>query len=124
MRKNPFSSNGRVRRAEHCISCVAYLFCYYFIWGMDDGRGGGFLALLLVIPFLWFAIAKGIKRCHDIDKSGWWQLIPFYIFVLMFKTGQRGSNKYGPDPKVAPYERVDEAYEKPQQFRRPEDPMY
>ena len=91
---------------------------------MDEGRGGGAVAIMLVVPMLWFALAQGTKRCHDIDKSGWWQLIPFYIFWLVFKKGNIGMNQYGQDPKVAPYEEVDEAYDKPYNYRRPEDPQY
>ena len=48
---------------------------------------------------LWVAFAAGAKRCHDLGKSGWWQLIPFYFIVLMFKDGQSGDNKYGANPK-------------------------
>jgi uncharacterized membrane protein YhaH (DUF805 family) len=121
---NLFSFSGRIRRAEYAVSCVAYLLCYYFIWGMDEGRGGGAVEVMLVAPMLWFAIAQGAKRCHDIDKSGWWQLIPFYIFLLLFQKGNVGVNQYGRDPKVAPYEEVDEAYDKPYNYRRPEDPQY
>ena len=124
MLRNLFSFSGRIRRAEYAVSCVAYLLCYYFIWGMDEGRGGGAVAIMLVVPMLWFALAQGTKRCHDIDKSGWWQLIPFYIFWLVFKKGNIGMNQYGQDPKLAPYEEVDEAYEKPYNYRRPEDPQY
>ena len=124
MRKNPFSFEGRIRRAECCVSSVAYLMCYYFIWGMDEGRGGGALAVILVVPMLAFIIAQGTKRCHDLGKNGWWQFVPFYIFWLLFKKGQVGLNQYGKDPKVAPYEEIDEAYEKPYNYRRPEDPKY
>ena len=91
---------------------------------MDEGRGGGSLAIILVVPMLYFAFAQGAKRCHDLNKNGWWQLIPFYIFLLCCKNGQVGTNRYGKDPKVAPYEDVDEAYEKPYNYRRPEDPKY
>lgn len=104
MHKNPFSLKGRIRRAEYCISCFAYLFAYYFIWGMDGGRGGDIFMIAVAMPILYFALAQGVKRCHDIGKSGWWQFIPFYIFWLMGTKGQEGPNPYGPDPKVAPYE--------------------
>ncbi|OOQ57238.1 DUF805 domain-containing protein [Mucilaginibacter pedocola] len=122
MRKNPLSFKGRIRRAEYFVSCVAYLFVYYFIWGMGEGRGGGPLAMILVVPMLWFAIAQGTKRMHDVNKSGWWQLVPLYNLWLLFQPGMAGNNQYGGDPKVEPYQGVDDAYDKPYNYRRPEDP--
>lgn len=31
------------------------------------------------------------------NKSGWWQIIPFYFFVLMFTKGDPWPNKYDID---------------------------
>ena len=30
-------------------------------------------------------IAVEIRRSHDVGKSGWWILVPFYSLYLMFK---------------------------------------
>ena len=30
-------------------------------------------------------IAVEIRRSHDVGKSGWWILVPFYSIYLMFK---------------------------------------
>jgi uncharacterized membrane protein YhaH (DUF805 family) len=35
----------------------------------------------LVVPLL----AAEIRRSHDVGKSGWWVLVPFYSVYLMFK---------------------------------------
>lgn len=47
----------------------------------------------------------GVRRCHDLDKSGWWMLlgcIPvinfFFGIYLLFFAGTVGYNQYGPDP--------------------------
>jgi len=48
---------------------------------------------------LWFLWAQGAKRCHDLGKNGWWQIIPFYVLLLVFQDGQPGLNKYGFNPK-------------------------
>jgi uncharacterized membrane protein YhaH (DUF805 family) len=35
----------------------------------------------LLVPL----IAVEIRRSHDVGKSGWWILVPFYSIYLMFK---------------------------------------
>ena len=57
------------------------------------------LFLIMLIPLAWFMLAQGAKRCHDRGCSGWWQLVPFYYFWLLFADGVPGSNEYGENPK-------------------------
>lgn len=102
MFKNSFSFDGRIRRTEYGISLIIFAIAYaivvaFFASAWLDG-GGGFV-LILLIPMLWFLHAQGAKRCHDVGNSGWWQLIPFYVFWLLFQEGQAGSNQYGDNPK-------------------------
>jgi uncharacterized membrane protein YhaH (DUF805 family) len=39
---------------------------------------------------------------HDVGKSGWYVLIPFYNLVLAFSKGDQAENKYGPNPGATP----------------------
>jgi uncharacterized membrane protein YhaH (DUF805 family) len=41
---------------------------------------------------------------HDVNKSGWFILIPVYNLILYFTPGTEGSNEYGPDPKRPEFE--------------------
>jgi uncharacterized membrane protein YhaH (DUF805 family) len=36
---------------------------------------------------------------HDVDKSGWFILIPIYNLILCCTDGTEGPNQYGSDPK-------------------------
>lgn len=45
------------------------------------------------------SLAVSIRRMHDVNKSGWYQLIPFYGFYLCCLAGDEGPNRFGPDPK-------------------------
>ena len=103
MFKHPFSFKGRIRRAEYGIS-----FLIYFLWytigqvlmqGSDPSLGACLFVLVPLIPMIWFICAQNCKRCHDRGNSGWYQLIPFYFFVLLFGEGESGSNSYGDNPK-------------------------
>ena len=51
------------------------------------------------------AVMLGIRRCHDLDRSGWFYLLMFIpiidLFValyLLFAAGTPGPNQYGADP--------------------------
>lgn len=57
------------------------------------------LIFAVYIACLAFILSQGTRRCHDLGKTGWHQLIPFYIFFLLFAEGQWGVNEFGPNPK-------------------------
>ena len=48
--------------------------------------------------FLLPSIAVGIRRLHDLGKSGWFCLIPIYNIVLFATEGEPVPNMYGPVP--------------------------
>jgi len=63
-------------------------------------------SLAVFIP----SLALSIRRLHDTDRSGWWMLLLFLIFIgwivlIVFwcLQGTRGANRYGdsPDGEVA-----------------------
>lgn len=101
--ENPFSFNGRIRRTEYGISFIMYLVMYLSIIGSmiqpDAEDNNPVVFLVIAIPMLWFLWAQGAKRCHDLGNSGWYQLIPFYVFWMLFQDGQAEENEYGENPK-------------------------
>ncbi|MDP3917869.1 MAG: DUF805 domain-containing protein [Candidatus Woesebacteria bacterium] len=48
-------------------------------------------SMAVLIP----SIAIGVRRMHDLDKSGWFLLIPIYNFILTLTKGTEGDNEYG-----------------------------
>jgi uncharacterized membrane protein YhaH (DUF805 family) len=70
----------------------------FFLKEMGDGAGA-VIYLITLVPFLWFILAQGCKRCHDRNNSGWYQIIPFYGLWMLFADGDIGENDYGPNPK-------------------------
>ncbi|MBS1751122.1 MAG: DUF805 domain-containing protein [Bacteroidetes bacterium] len=108
--------NGRARRAEYwyfALGNFIIMFIFYFI-----GFAGMFMnsTVLMVFGFgiygitvlatLVPSIAVGVRRLHDIGKSGWYYLIgliplvgSIILLVWFFTDGNRFANEYGEDPK-------------------------
>ncbi len=95
---------GRARRKEYwyfalfitlftllfaCISVFLNNLSLYYIFVFS-----------LIIP----GIAVGVRRMHDVNKSGWFILIPIYNLILYCTPGTEGPNQYGPDPKRPVFE--------------------
>lgn len=95
----PFSFEGRIRRTEFGLSFILYFFVGTILRVIGASGELPILAFAY-IPMLWFLLAQSAKRCHDLGNSGWFQLIPFYIFWMFFKDGKSETNKYGESPKA------------------------
>ena len=97
MFSNPFSFEGRIRRTEYGLSLLIFSFGLSIVnLFLKDGYT---IVSLAIIPLYWFLWAQGAKRCHDLGKNGWWQIIPLYVLLLIFSKGEIGINKYGINPK-------------------------
>ena len=69
--------------------------------------GGGLTSGLFRVVTLIPSLALGTRRLHDINRTGWWQLLLFVpllgLIVLMLlaaKDGDIGKNRYGQDPPL------------------------
>lgn len=107
MFKRPFSFKGRIRRLEFGLSCLIYMVGYAITMALmavaesnpDGATGLVIIGLISDIVLLWFMLAQGAKRCHDRGNSGWWQIIPFYFYWMLFADGDEFENDYGNNPK-------------------------
>ncbi|MBC3757610.1 DUF805 domain-containing protein [Hyunsoonleella sp. SJ7] len=113
MFKNPFSFEGRIRRLEYGLTYLCYIIITNLIEFLVNEYIGGdsalFVYLLVLIPLMWIMLAQGAKRCHDRGNSGWYQIIPFYVFWMVFADGEPGPNEYGDNPKgIGQYNEIDD----------------
>jgi uncharacterized membrane protein YhaH (DUF805 family) len=97
--QNYATFTGRARRSEYWYFFLFNLIAG-FIFGilesmMNTSVLSGIYTLAVLIP----GIAVGVRRMHDVGKSGWFLLIPIYNLVLALTEGEKGENQYGPDPK-------------------------
>jgi uncharacterized membrane protein YhaH (DUF805 family) len=89
--------------------------------GLGD-MPGNILSLALFLP----QISFGARRLHDINKSGWWQLlnlIPIIgwiiLIVWLIRQGEAGANQYGADPRETVVSPIPAPIETPAQVSTP-----
>ena len=102
--------DGRAPRSEYwyfvlftglLTSLSGYLDSEYGLTFGEQGITSGIINLLIILP----TVAVGVRRLHDIGKSGWWVLLPFTIigiFVIIYWAAQISvdDNEYGKNPLI------------------------
>lgn len=99
MFQNPFSFEGRIRRIEFGISFIIFVAVEVILIEIKRTLGEAAILSLINITMLWFLFAQGAKRCHDLGNNGWYQIIPLYVFWMLFVDSNSELNEYGPNPK-------------------------
>ncbi len=115
-----FQFEGRAPRREYWFF-VLFSVIIGLVLGLIDGILGtgltlgtdpmgrpiqvGILGILFNLALFIPSIAIGVRRMHDIGKSGWWLLIPLVpiigIFILLYflvVPSQEDDNEYGSYP--------------------------
>lgn len=93
--KKTFTYKGRVDRRSYIFVNVAFMLLFVAATGLDaliyrltDGGTAAVIGLVLMLLHVPTLMSLGVRRLHDIGRSGWWMLIYFLPFVgiiiLMF----------------------------------------
>ncbi|MGH1336015.1 MAG: DUF805 domain-containing protein [Aureispira sp.] len=98
--------DGRSERPAYWYFFLFNTILSYVLLFIDIGIGttfgadesSGILNLIYTFASLLPSIAVGVRRMHDINKSGWFVLIPFYNIYLLAQAGDVGKNRFGNDP--------------------------
>ena len=109
VRDNYANFNGRASRQEYWMFFLFNMIFAIIIMGIDIILGLGFLNIIYSLVVMIPGIAVGIRRLHDIGKSGWMVLIvlipcigAFWLIYLMVQDSSPLDNEYGPSPKPKP----------------------
>lgn len=83
-----FSFSGMARRTEY-VGITLATFVTGFLLGYQleaypTSRILAGISLLLLIPGVWLNIAVGVRRCHDLDRSGWLYLLTLVPLINLF----------------------------------------
>ena len=120
VRDNYANFNGRASRQEYWMFFL-FNIIFAFVAGIVDVYFGlGFLYPLYALAVLIPGLAVGIRRLHDVNKSGWWLLISLipiigaiWLLILLCTDSNQGENDYGPLPNA-----IANREEKRQKFKR------
>jgi uncharacterized membrane protein YhaH (DUF805 family) len=98
--QNYATFSGRARRSEYWYFAL-FNFIIAIVLGfvgvlMETTVLSNLYSLAILVP----SIAVGVRRMHDVGKSGWFLLIPIYNLILACTDGVKGENEYGADPKA------------------------
>jgi uncharacterized membrane protein YhaH (DUF805 family) len=96
--QNYATFKGRARRSEYWYFTLFNALITVGI-GLISIYVSPYLSNIYTLATIIPSIAVGIRRMHDVDKSGWFILIPFYNLYLACTEGTKGANSYGEDPK-------------------------
>ena len=100
MESNLFSAEGRIRRSTYwtrvIVATAINILADIMIMADESLK---FLCLIIILLVAIFTLIQGVKRMHDVGKSGWYILIPIYNLILAFTDGTQGNNEYGENPK-------------------------
>lgn len=59
-----------------------YLFCFIVVF-ITNLSNSAFIANAAYIVVLLPLVSAGVRRMHDVGKSGWFLLIPIYSLILL-----------------------------------------
>ena len=83
------SFKGRATRREF------WSFVATELWFVLFSLFGGVLAYVVILVAFPALLSILVRRLHDINKNGWWVLVPFICFFFACKKSDEGVNKYG-----------------------------
>ncbi len=96
-----FQFDGRARREEFWYFTL-FSVLVSIVLSILNPKLSIIYSLAIFVP----TIAIGARRLHDTDRSGWWQLLELIpivgiivLIVFWCLDGQKGDNRFGPDPK-------------------------
>ena len=78
---NYINFEGRASRSEYWWYVVFYILVYVAAVVIDSVLSLGFATLIVSLGLLAPSLAVTTRRLHDINKSGWWQLL--YLIPLI-----------------------------------------
>ncbi|MCP8465271.1 DUF805 domain-containing protein [Pseudomonas sp. ZM23] len=109
LKQHYFDFNGRARRKEYWMYTLVNALISLAIIMMLGAIAPKLIPVVYIytLAVLMPSLGVGVRRLHDIGKSGWFFLIAlvplanFYLLYLLCLDSESGANAYGESPKQA-----------------------
>ncbi|MDR1310436.1 MAG: DUF805 domain-containing protein [Burkholderiaceae bacterium] len=98
---------GRACRSEYWWFSLFYVLCVMVLLAGSAGGSKAMSALfaLFYLALLLPSLSVLARRLHDVNRSGWWMLLPLIpvvgsiiLLVWLCSRGSTGANRFGEDP--------------------------
>lgn len=90
---------GRASRSEYwyfaLFTFLASFAAAFLGIALPLGGLGDLFGVIVQLALLVPGIAAGVRRMHDVDRSGWFILVPLYNIVLAASRATPGPNRFG-----------------------------
>lgn len=90
--------SGRAKRSEYWYFTLFNLIAALFFAALTQSLHSSFFSIIYSLILFFPSLAVAVRRMHDVDKSGWFILIPIYSLILAIRPGNLGENKFGAEP--------------------------
>lgn len=91
--QNYANFKGRASRSEYWWWALFTVILSTLLSSIDEDFGN-LGSLVTLLP----SIAVAVRRMHDVNRVGWFILVPIYNLILILRRGDASENRFGPPP--------------------------
>ena len=91
--RNYANFKGRAGRAEYWWWALFNVLITAIVSGFSDNLSSA-VSLALLLP----SVAVAVRRMHDVNRRGWWVLVPIANLVFALTKSKPEQNQWGPPP--------------------------
>ena len=92
--RNYANFKGRATRSEYWWWTLFNLLITSVSSSFVNQDFGNLVSLALLLP----SIAVAVRRMHDVNRRGWWVLVPIVNLVFALTASKQEQNQWGPPP--------------------------
>lgn len=98
--KNDYANfKGRTGRKAYWMFILVYVILSIVVSIVESILETTLISMIFSLVLLLPTLSIGVRRMHDVGKSGWFVLVPLYNLYLHIQPSEEGTNKWGDKPQ-------------------------